>query len=36
LFFWHTSETSEFILIPHGVNCKSSKPQGLKIPVRQS
>jgi hypothetical protein len=25
LFFWNTSGTSEFILIPHEANCKSDK-----------
>jgi len=25
LIFCHTPETSEFILIPHGANCKSGK-----------
>jgi hypothetical protein len=29
LYFRHTTKTFEFILIPHRVNCKSSKPHEL-------
>jgi len=29
LYFRHTAKTFEFILIPHRVNCKSSKPHEL-------
>lgn len=29
LFVWHTSRTSEFILMSQGANCKSGKPYGL-------
>ena len=29
LSFWHTSGTSEFILIPQRANCNSGKLQGL-------
>jgi hypothetical protein len=28
-FFWHTTGTFNFILIPHGVNYKSRKPRRL-------
>jgi hypothetical protein len=29
LLFFNTTWTFEFVLIPHGVNCKSSKSHGL-------
>jgi hypothetical protein len=28
-FFLHTIGTFKFVLIPHGINCKSSKPHRL-------